>query len=816
MKPSSRPRLRKALRLGLYLLLGVISLLTTTGVWLYRRADARVLHDLTPRTINDVTQLNPTQVAEVATPKSAEDISALLRSTTGPVSIGGARCSMGGQVAEPGSLHLDLRQMNRVIRFEPAQRSITVQAGITWRDIQDVIDPHDLAIKIMQTYANFTVGGALSVNAHGRYMGRGPVVQSVKRIKLVLASGEIVEASPEQRSELFYGAIGGYGGLGVIAEATLDLVPNGKIERQTATMDTSAYPQFFDTHIRSAPSVVFHNADLHPPAFDTLRAVSWVESERELTEPARLIPRGDVYTWTPRLINGSVSFPFGLALRKHVLEPIFYASAAVTFRNHEASYDIAEIEPESRADSTFVLREYFIPAEKFLAFVPKMRDIFSKHEVPVVNVSVRHASEDPGTLLAWARGETFAFVVYYEQGTSKEAIAQVGEWSRELVDAVLAVGGTYYLPYQNHATLAQFKRAYPRSEEYFALKRKVDPALRFQNSLFYSYGTSPRAELARELAEAYDQKPEGQTLLTVPEWYLVFNPLEYAEYLERGHPGDGFPFLASVEEYWSQYKRVRALSEGNYPDNPEYLTMLQVIGVSTTVEFLIKGAYESTLGWLARMTSDGTASKEDATIAQAHRAYSDLIYHEPWYAFDFLPWVGKVWQSDLLGPNFLRRTERKLAFSLEFAVKAAYAELLGYAARSAYDAPVEEVHLLVRAERAEDLQVDPRVKLVRALTQGRYLVAVPRWGPFTEIVPEFAERGVEVLEIAGNDDIVMSVVGPKASVLPAQLGVSLFESKLVTDRSKKRSVLLVPTQKLSQALRMLRAANVRLEHLYDY
>jgi FAD/FMN-containing dehydrogenase len=84
----------------------------------------------------------------------------------------------------------------------------------------------------MQTYANFTVGGSLSVNAHGRYMGEGPLAHSVESLRLILADGNLVEASPTQNPELFYAAIGGYGGIGVIAEATLLLADNIKIERR--------------------------------------------------------------------------------------------------------------------------------------------------------------------------------------------------------------------------------------------------------------------------------------------------------------------------------------------------------------------------------------------------------------------------------------------------------------------------------------------------------------------------------------------------------------------------------------------------------
>jgi FAD/FMN-containing dehydrogenase len=429
-KEAWRRASRRALRASAFAALAFVVLLSLSGVIIYLRADDSLLSDLSRRTVNDVTELNPIQVGRVETPRSVAEIAALLRSTTGSVSIGGARCSMGGQIADEGSLHLDMRQMKRVIALSPEQRQITVQAGIRWRDIQDAIDRYDLSIKIMQTYANFTVGGALSVNAHGRYMGRGPVVQSVRAIKLVLADGQVVDASPLENAELFYGAIGGYGGLGVIAEATLELVDNVKVERRTQVMERGAYASFFAKQIRKDAAVVFHNADLHPPDFDTLRTVSWVRSNKPLTDEARLIPRAQHYTWTPRLINDTVAVPFGFTLRKHLLEPVFYAREAVTWQNREASYDIQELEPVDRLDETYVLREYFIPAAKFDAFVPKMRDVFHKHDVKVINVSVRHASADPGTLLAWARGETFAFVVYYVQGTSQEDRAAVGAWSR--------------------------------------------------------------------------------------------------------------------------------------------------------------------------------------------------------------------------------------------------------------------------------------------------------------------------------------------------------------------------------------------------
>ena len=66
-------------------------------------------------------------------------------------------------------------------------------------------------------------------------------------------------------------------------------------------------------------------------------------------------------------------------------------------------------------------------------------------------------------MLSWAPTETFAFVLYHKQRTRENARSRVGVWTRELIDAVISVGGTYYLPYQPHGTEEQFHRAYPRA-----------------------------------------------------------------------------------------------------------------------------------------------------------------------------------------------------------------------------------------------------------------------------------------------------------------------------------------------------------------
>src|SRR6187431_871 len=125
--------------------------------------------------INDITQLNPIQVNKIIKPKTLNEIIHAIKTTTGPISIGGGKYSMGGQTAFENSLHIDMRSFNKVVKLDTVKKQVTVQTGIRWRDLQKIIDPYNLSIKIMQTYSNFTVGGAISVNCHGRYIGHGPI-----------------------------------------------------------------------------------------------------------------------------------------------------------------------------------------------------------------------------------------------------------------------------------------------------------------------------------------------------------------------------------------------------------------------------------------------------------------------------------------------------------------------------------------------------------------------------------------------------------------------------------------------------------------
>jgi FAD/FMN-containing dehydrogenase len=394
---------------------------------------------------------------------------------------------MGGQVAIAGGLHLDMREMNRLVWLHPEAKTVRVQAGMRWRELQDHIDPHQVSVRTMQSYANFTIGGSVSVNAHGRYVGHGPVGHSVRALQLVLADGEIVEADRRTRSELFRAAIGVYGAVGVITEVELALDDNVRIERSVTSLPLADYPAWFEREVKSAEGCLLHNADLMPPDFDEPLAVSWLRSSKPLTVSVRLVPRDRRYVFEQGLIWAATELPNGDVLQRRYVRPLVFEGSEVVWRNHEASLDLRSLEPASRRMSTYALQEYFVPTRHFLAFATEMARIIREHRAKVLNVSIRHSPRDEVSLLPWAREEVFSFVVYYKQRAHPQALEDTARWTRAMIDAALKCDGTYYLPYQLHATRAQFAAAYPQADAFRAVKRGVDPAGRLSNTLWQRY-----------------------------------------------------------------------------------------------------------------------------------------------------------------------------------------------------------------------------------------------------------------------------------------------------------------------------------------
>ena len=313
---------------------------------------------------------------------------------------------------------------------------------------------------------------------------------------------------------------------------------------------------------------------------------------------------------------------------------------------------------------------------------------------------------------------------------------------------------------------------------------------------------------------AADRRTPDQTFLTFPEWFLVFSPAEYADMLGGDQSSDAFPFFGHVAQFWNAYGRVIGATRA-YPFNGEYHTMIVVIGVSTTVEYGLKGAYETLFGRLSALTAAPNATPEDRLATEQARAYVDFIRIEPWYKFDFIAPLRRLWtQTPWTGPHLVRKWERRYLLTSEWAVKAAYAALIKRATGSTFEAPKPTTLAVVRGLP----DTEDGLPGIRVLQQqgAQTLVSLPRYQPFTEDAIALAKRSVDFDEIAGNSGaILVSLVVPVPREVDPRAPV-LIRQPIVTRPGFERRVLQVPVSRLADTLRAHAAAGDAIEHVFDY
>lgn len=446
---------------------------------------------ITPElTIQDVSQVTKGTVKAIITPKTIDELRTTILTTQGPFAIKGGGFSQGGHIWYNHGTVIDMTRLTKVTAFDISNKTITVEAGITWRQLQQFIQQSGLSVTVMQSYNDFSVGGSVAVNVHGRDIAYGPLVDSIIALKLLLADGSLVTASRNQNYDLFKMACGGYGAGAIITEVTLKLTDNIPLECSMQPMSFAHYKEFFFSEIYKKPNVALHNANLYPNEYDQVVAVTWKPTTKPLTEQQPLQKFKKIHAKEGiagillRYIPWLKRFRLPLETKTALVSP---ANDPVVWRNYEMSSTVASLEPISRSITTPVLQEYFVPFDALEDFVTVLRTTTKEYNINVLNVSIRYVPQNNDSWLAYAKKECFALVLFINFPNTKAGYNHTKEWTRTLIDHTLALGGTYYLPYQLFARQDQFERAYPDHALFKELRTKYDPNALFSNTFLKKY-----------------------------------------------------------------------------------------------------------------------------------------------------------------------------------------------------------------------------------------------------------------------------------------------------------------------------------------
>lgn len=455
-------------------------------------------------TINDASCLNKTNVYGVASIETIDDVSKALQFAQKndlKVTSAGQKHSMGGQAFSRGGLVLDMRTFNKMSLNE-TKEVLTVESGATWEQIQKFLDPQGLSIQAMQSINIFTVGGTLSVNAHGIAHNPGQVAPTIESLRVMLADGTVRRASRTENPELFKAVLGGYGLFGVILDVNIKLTKNEAYEWKTVPMNYKDFPSYFKNNIQNNEDIglMYGRISLSPTAYMTDTVVHEYHKVPATIAPAPLETVGQ--DWMNRLIiNFSKTGGIGRWVRWNIEkyagsrlhkcisrnQAMVDTEGCVVSRNQEMYDAMGYL--KNRLPDTDILQEYFIPHENMPAFIDGLREIVQTNDANLLNITIRIVTKDTDTMIPYAPEDRFAFVLYFNQKFSDKESEKLKQTTLDLIDLSTKLGGRYYLPYQLYYSQEQLRAAYPEIDRFFALKKQYDPSELFSNHFYEKYRT---------------------------------------------------------------------------------------------------------------------------------------------------------------------------------------------------------------------------------------------------------------------------------------------------------------------------------------
>ena len=431
--------------------------------------------------------------AEQIFPKTLEDIINIIKFAKDhrrKISIKGAGYAQGKQTLPPGDhdICLDLKNFKKITLNEQ-NNTATVGAGVTWGELQDHANKQGLAVLVQQASNVFSIGGSVGgANCHGWDHRWGSVGNTVLSMQVVKPNGEIVTVTPED--ELFGLVVGGYGLFGVITEVILQLTENIPLHIWGEKVDIDEYVEYYKK-LRSNPDNHMHLYRLSISPKGLLKegyAQNYSLDSSLKKQTATLVKEPNEGALKDRvMLQFARHFPWLIDLwwkreKKDILTPSIATRNEIMRPPIEASFNNHSV------STTEWLQEYFLPAEYLADFIHYLGNTLEKNEVRLLNCSVRPVIQDKNCKMGYAKdGERFAVVLFFSQYLQEDHVNKTKKWVREVIDKVIELKGTYYLPYMHFPTRKQFQKCYPGYLEVLEKKKEYDPDSIFENQLYNEY-----------------------------------------------------------------------------------------------------------------------------------------------------------------------------------------------------------------------------------------------------------------------------------------------------------------------------------------
>jgi hypothetical protein len=315
---------------------------------------------------------------------------------------------------------------------------------------------------------------------------------------------------------------------------------------------------------------------------------------------------------------------------------------------------------------------------------------------------------------------------------------------------------------------------------------------------------TPQASEYASLLPADAHRDEGRTYTTFPEWYIVHAYDDYAQVIASGDPHQ-FNYYSAMKGFWTSLCPMAKLAGEHGGFTPDSKRTIYTIGSSFMVEMSLKAAYEETLGRIMTLIRGRDRAPLDDLSATQAAEYADFLRQVPWYQYGFNDDASELWAANTGSP---RDWERAIALNIEMRGKAVYAKGIG-ALVAATGNDELTIRSVVTGLTSEQLALIEGVTVIGARGAGLE-IETPRYAAFTDIIQQIAAQNGNFAEIAGNDDILFTILH-NFPTMPRS--IYSYQRQGYGDN---RLLIDVKVRELASTLRDYAAQGITIEHIHDY
>ncbi len=394
-------------------------------------------------------------------PATVGELQELITSTTGTIRPVGAGHSFTPLIPTDGTI-VSLSRISGVVSHDQEKLQATVWAGSRLGDIGQPLEDIGQALINMPDIDQQALAGCLGTATHGTGAEIGCMSTFVKELQLLDASGNVIQCSAEKNADIFEAAKVSLGALGIITQVTLQNVAPYRLKRETVWRDLDEILEIADSLAENNRNFEFYYipftgmgfTDVHTLTDEPIGATEKIDGNDAARDLKVARDWMQDYPWLRELVLGTYM--------KTLSDEVTVESSWKNYTNER--------------NVRFNEMEYHLPRENAFAALREIRTALeTQHHEVFFPIEFRYIKSDDIWLSPFYQRETCSIAVhrFFEEDFKP--------YFKTIEPIFKKYGGRPHGGKLNTLGREDFRKLYPRWDDFSAVRKELDPEGRFLN-----------------------------------------------------------------------------------------------------------------------------------------------------------------------------------------------------------------------------------------------------------------------------------------------------------------------------------------------